>query len=62
MKCPHCKAIAPDAARFCPTCGKEIPKPEPKPQEPDNLYGYGPVMTIKQVAEALMIEIGRAHV
>jgi len=61
-KCQFCcKAIAPDLARFCPGCGKEIPKPEAKPQEPDSLYGYGPVLTIKQVAEILMIGQNRAY-
>ena len=36
MNCPHCGRDLRDGDRFCPSCGKPVTTPDPKPeQNPD---------------------------
>lgn len=51
MNCQHCKTVLSANAKFCPQCGKPVPKPEPEPREEQ----APPIMSIKQVAEFLGI-------
>ncbi|HOV80382.1 MAG TPA: helix-turn-helix domain-containing protein [Bacillota bacterium] len=59
MQC-KCGADLPEGAKFCPECGKPVPKPEPK-QEADPLRGYPPVLDPKQVSEILNIGLCRLY-
>jgi len=60
MQC-KCGTEAPEGAKFCPACGKPVPKPAPKPQASDPLRGYPPVLEPKQVAKMLNIGINRLY-
>ena len=53
MNCKHCKTIISEKAKFCPECGKPVPKPEPKP-EPQTEQAP-PIMSVKQIASFLGI-------
>ena len=58
MQCPKCGAEAPDGARFCPDCGKRLPKPkppEPEVAEHPVIREVDPILTPKEAAQLLKI-------
>ncbi|WP_051276303.1 helix-turn-helix domain-containing protein [Desulfovirgula thermocuniculi] len=58
MQCPKCQAEAPEGARFCPMCGKRLPKPKPeypKIAEELEIRQVDPVLTAKEVAKLLRV-------
>ena len=52
-ECKSCKTKVSDATKFCPECGKPIPKPEPKLEQ--NVKPMPTIMTVQQVAEFLKV-------
>jgi excisionase family DNA binding protein len=49
--CKHCNIPAPEGSRFCPACGKRIPKPKMQPAIDDQLVikQTDAVLTVKGV-------------
>lgn len=58
--CPKCGAEPPDNAKFCPACGKALPKPPPSP-EPNGHKDLPPVLTAKDVAKILGVGQSRVY-
>ena len=55
MECKSCKTKVQNSTKFCPECGKPIPKEEPKPVEIKPTPPTPAIMTIQQLAEFLNV-------
>ncbi len=57
LNCPACHTELNMNSKFCPECGKPVPKPEPEPQisKAEEPKYYPPIMTIDQTADFLHI-------
>jgi excisionase family DNA binding protein len=52
-RCKRCNAEAPEGSRFCPACGKRIPKPKVRPTIDDQIIikQTDPILTVKGVCD-----------
>ena len=58
IHCPECKTELSEQAKFCPECGKPVPKPEPKEELKEETYS--PVLKVDGAAK--LLKISRCYV